>query len=291
MTKLLPLIALVLCTAAFAPATLAREAHRTPLPAKSMQANSVYVDCICPRGLAVARETAVEQLKSWGRFQISQNRRQTDLVLLFSGNPYLGDYITRDGPDTRNVSVDITFLTVIDPNTGKSLWTDSRQWGSWRVKGATKDLLTELREQMEGQVKRWSLDDILMCSVTPVYAGFAHLTPDEAIAKSDSGGVKASGTPDRLMLSSLDAPAFCQRAQVLFSPDHRIIGFEVPATQADDLEIGDVLQQADRFDFAGGKYSEGDKVYFDVQSKDKKIRILFDMEGSRTVLSQVSFFY
>jgi hypothetical protein len=291
MTKLSQFMVLVFCTAVFVPAALARKADHPPLSPKIMQANSVYVDCVCPRGLAVARETAVEQLSGWGRFQISQNRRQTDLVLLFSGNPYLGDYITRDGPDTRNVSIDSTILTVIDPNTGETLWVDSRHWGSWRVKSAAKDLLTELREQMEAQVKRWTLNDIFMCSVTPVYAGFAHLTSDEAIAKSSSGNGKASLTSDRLMFTSPDAPSFCQHAQFLFSADHRIIGFEVSATQAEDLQIGDVLQQADRFDFTGGKYAEGDKVYFNVQSKDKKIRILYNIEGPRTVLSQVSFFY
>jgi hypothetical protein len=256
-----------------------------------MQASSVYVDCVCPRGLAVAREEALQQLQSWGRFQISQNRRETDLILLFSGNPYLGDYITRDGPDKRNVAIEYTILTVIDPNTGKSLWTDSRDWGSWRVKGATKDLITELREQMEGQTTRLSLNDILMCSVAPVYAGFAHLTPDEALAKSDSGLGRASGTPDHLLLTSLHAPTFCQLAQFIMGADHRIVGYEVSATRADDLDIGEVLQQADRFDFAGGKYSDGGRTYFSAQSKDKKLRILFDVDGSRTVLSRVSFFY
>ena len=291
MTKLARPLLFFLCAAVFVPAVLAKNKERSPVPAKVMQASSVYVDCTCPRGLAVAREEALQQLKSWGRFQIAQNRRETDLVLLFSGNPYLGDYTTRDGPDTRNVAIESTYLTVIDPNTGATLWSDSREWGSWRVKGATKDLLTELREEMEGQTTRLNLNDILMCSVTPVYAGFAHLTPDEALAKSDSGSGKASGTPDRLLLTSLNAPAFCQHAQFIIGADHRIVGYEVSATRADDLEIGEVLQQADRFDFAGGKYSDGGRTYFSVQSKDKKLRILYDVDGSRTVLSRVSFFY
>jgi hypothetical protein len=291
MARLAQLILILFCAAVLVPAALANTQERSPISAKIMQANSVYVDCDCPRGLAAAREEALQQLHGWGRFQIAQNRRETDLVLLFSGNPYLGDYITRDGPDTRNVSIESTILTVIDPNTGESLWTDSRRWGSWRVKGATKDLLTELREQMEGQTKNWSLNDILMCSVTPVYAGFANLTPQQALAKSGSGTAIASGSPDRLLLNSLEAPAFCQHARFLLSPDQRIVGFEVSATRADNLDIGEILAQADRFDFTGGKYSDGDKVYFNVQSKDKKIRILFSPDGSKTVLSRVSFFY
>src|SRR5579863_10441790 len=138
MTKLVQLLLILFCAATFVPAALAKKHDRPPLPAKVMQANSVYVDCECPRALAEAREEALQQLQGWGRFQISQNRRETDLVLLFSGNAYLGDYITRDGPDTRNVSIESTILTVIDPNTGESLWTDSRRCGSCNDTGTTK---------------------------------------------------------------------------------------------------------------------------------------------------------
>jgi hypothetical protein len=289
--KLIQLLGILFCTAAFVPLALAKKTERPVLPAKITQANSVYVDCVCPRGLAVARDTALQQLESWGRFQISQQRRQADLVFLFSGNPYLGDYITRDGPDKRPVAVDFTIMTVIDPNTGQTLWTDSRRWGSLRVRGATKDLIEELRQQMENQVKRWSLDDILMCGVTPVYAGFAHLSPEEALAISNSETVKVSGTPDHLMLASPDAPAFCKHAEFLFSAERRIIGFEVFASRADDLNVGEVLQHADRFNFVGGKYASGDQIYFNAQSKDQKILIQFNLDGHRSILSLVSYFY
>jgi hypothetical protein len=142
-----------------------------------------------------------------------------------------------------------------------------------------------------GQTKKWSLNEILMCGVTPAYAGFAHLTPEEALAKSDSGTVKVSGTPDRLTLASSEAPDFCKRAQFVFDAGHKITGFEVFASRADDLEISEVLQRADRFDFTGGKYASGDQVYFSAQSRDKKILIQFNVEGHRSVLSRVSYFY
>ena len=170
-------------------------------------------------------------------------------------------------------------MTVIDPKTGQSLWTDSRRWGSLRVRGATKDLIGELRQQMEEQTKKWRLNEILMCGLTPVYAGFAHLSPEEALAKSDGGTAKVSGTTDRLILSSPDAPPFCQRAQFIFGSERRIIGFEVFASRTDDLDVGEVLQQADLFDFSGGKYAGGDQVFFNAQSKDKKILIQFRVDG------------
>lgn len=289
MRRLTQLLVILFCTAAWVPAALAKKAERPPLSPKIVKANYVYIDCVCPRTLAAAQETALQQVQAWGRFQIAENRRQTDLVILFSGNPYLGDYVTRDGPDTRPVAIESTIMTVIDPITGQTLWTDSRRWGSWRVKGATKDLIEELREQMESQAKKWSLNDILMCSVSPVYAGFAHLTPEEALAKAGTGNV--SGTPDHLVLASPEAPDFCKSAEFVLSPEHRIVGFQVSATRADDLDIGEVLQRGDRFDFTGGKYADGDQVFFSAQSKDKKVLIQFNVEGHRSLLSRVSYFY
>lgn len=284
-------MAILFCTAAMDPSTFAGDTARPPLPGKIVEANTVYVDCVCPRGLAVARATAVRQLRDWGRFQIADNHRQADLIFLFSGNSYLDDYLTRDGPDNRVVTIESTIMTVIDPNTGQRLWTDSRRSGSWRVTGATEELIEELRVQMEGQTKRWSLNDVLMCGATPVYAGFAQLTPDQALTKTDFGVGKAYETPDRLMLNSPDAPDFCKRAQFVFGADHRIVGFEVNASQADALDVSEVLERADQFTFSGGKYVGGDQVYFLAQSKDKKVVIQFNVEGHRTVLSRVSYSY
>jgi EF hand len=120
------------------------------LSPKVTQAKSVYIVCdACLRGMAEAKPAALEELADWGRFDVLPNRRNADLIFLFSANPYLGDYVTRDGPDTRPVHVDITFMNVIDPRTGESLWGDSKQWGSWFVAKAAKDLIVEFREQLE----------------------------------------------------------------------------------------------------------------------------------------------
>ena len=233
----------------------------------------------------------MHELQLWGRFQVVRNRHEADLVLLFSGNEYLGDYLTRDGPDERPVSVDFTILTVVDPKTGENLWSDSRRWGSWRVDHATKELIAELREQIEEQTRKWTLNDILMCGVNPELAAFAHLTAEEAVAKFESGVSRIAGSPDRLTLNSPVAPDFCKQAQLVVSPDNRIIAFEVLASQADSLEVTEVLQQADRFDFAGGKDTDSDQVYFSAQSKDRKILIRFEVQGHKSVLSWVRYSY
>jgi hypothetical protein len=120
------------------------------LPPKVTRAKSVYIDCdACPRGMAAAWLAAFQGLVDWGRFDITPDPRKADLIFMFSANPYLGDYVTRDGPDKRPVAVDITYMNVIDPHTGESFWDDSRQWGALFVDRATKDLIFEFKEELE----------------------------------------------------------------------------------------------------------------------------------------------
>jgi hypothetical protein len=116
------------------------------LPSKIMQARSVFIECdACPRQMAVAWSAAYQFMTEWGRFKIVADPRKADLVFLFSANQYGGDFLTRDGPDTRAVDIKITFMDIIDPATGRSLWSDDRWWGSFYVAEATRDLLSEFK--------------------------------------------------------------------------------------------------------------------------------------------------
>jgi hypothetical protein len=120
------------------------------LSAKVMQARSVYIDCDnCVRTMDKAPQAALEELGSWRRLDVVSDRNKADLIFLFSANPYLDDYLTRDRPDIRPVAIDFVYMNVIDPATGESLWSDSRRWGSFRVAGATKDLIVEFKQHLE----------------------------------------------------------------------------------------------------------------------------------------------
>jgi hypothetical protein len=124
------------------------------LPTLVTRAKSVYIDCdACPRGMAVAWMAAFQELTSWGRFDVVPDSHRADLILLISANPYLGDFVTRDGPDKRPVRVDITYMDVVDPRTGRSFWADSKQWGALLVARATKDLIGEFKQQLEIEEK------------------------------------------------------------------------------------------------------------------------------------------
>jgi hypothetical protein len=120
------------------------------LPPVVTHAKSLYIDCdACERGMAAAWMAAFQQVADWKRFNVVPDPKKADIILMLSANPYLGDYITRDGPDKRPVHVDITYMDVIDPRTGRSLWSDSRRWGSLLVSRATKDLIMEFKDQLE----------------------------------------------------------------------------------------------------------------------------------------------
>jgi hypothetical protein len=128
------------------------------LPSNVTKAKSAEIECdACPRAMGKAGRVALQGMLDWGRFEVVGDRKQADLILLFSANPYLGDYLTRDKPDTRPVSVEHAYLNVIDPSTGESVWGDFRQWGGFRVTAMTKDLILEFRahlEAEEGQTRR-----------------------------------------------------------------------------------------------------------------------------------------
>jgi hypothetical protein len=120
------------------------------VPPKILHAASVYIDCdACPRGMAAAWRAAFQQLEDWGKFDIVPDPKKADLVFLFAANPYLGDYVTRDGPDKRPVAIETTYMNVVDPQTGESLWSDSRRMGSLFVAKATKEMISELKLRIE----------------------------------------------------------------------------------------------------------------------------------------------
>jgi hypothetical protein len=120
------------------------------IPPKVKRAKTVSIVCDnCPRAMAKARRAAFEELTTWRRFTILPDPAQADLIVLVSANPYLGDYVTREGPDKRPVLISITYMDVVDPHTGASLWGDSARSGSWMVAKSTKALIDEFRAELE----------------------------------------------------------------------------------------------------------------------------------------------
>jgi hypothetical protein len=111
---------------------------------KILAAKSVYFNN--QTGSDPVGNAALTQLRKWGRFQIISNRKQADLILLLSSDPYKnGNVLLASGQtgtvDNGQVVKDPTptfnkltptryaYLTVIDPKTGDVLWTSEHVWG------------------------------------------------------------------------------------------------------------------------------------------------------------------
>lgn len=288
------LLVAVICLYSASPAAKASQDGSATSPALGQirRANTVFIDCsICPRSLSHAATAARAALLSWDRFRIVDNPRQADLVFMFSANPYLGDYLTRTTPDTRPVRIESTIMTVIDARNGRELWSDSRRWGSMRVTNATRDLIEELRNQLDVESRRWTVADILACRGNPVYQPFAFQRPAALLARPEFRVSRSDDAPNRLRVFAPNAPDFCKRVQLIVGPDNKVQGFEVAASPSDVLDITDVLELADQFDFSSGKDPQTQSTYFTARTKDRRVLMRFNLVGRRMVLSYVTYLY
>ena len=141
--------------------------EKMPLPQKVMTAKTMYIDN--RSGVADLGDRAYEELRKWGRFQIVDSAEKADVVLLLSAREYISGYSSGSYQNTSgsvdsygNVSAQTygsgsshaivsgtTYVTIVDPKGGASLWSDARAWGRW--KSATRGLVKELRQRIEQQ--------------------------------------------------------------------------------------------------------------------------------------------
>ena len=161
-----PLPAVVLGLA-FLLAPFAAECQKGSAKSPKIQSSkTVYFDD--QTGIDAVRAAALAQLKKWGRFQIVQDKKSADLVLLLSADPYNGGYIIFASGQTGTVNsghvqedrvpnytpqapVRDTYLTVIDPKTGQNLCSDSHVWGGLLtgVNSIGERLVKKLEKQVE----------------------------------------------------------------------------------------------------------------------------------------------
>ena len=125
--------------------TGAQDQKQSKISPNMLSAKSVYFDD--QTGVAAVGAKALGRLKKWGRFRIVQDPTSADLIILLSAEPYnRGNIIFAGGQtggiDARgNITEDpiptfnklapirYAYLTVIAPENGEKLWTESRRWG------------------------------------------------------------------------------------------------------------------------------------------------------------------
>jgi hypothetical protein len=176
--------------ASFTVVGFARDKH-LPLPPQVATARTVYIDN--QSGVAKIGDRCYTQIEKWGRFKVVSDPKDADLVLLLSAHEYTSGYVTTGGGSTstvntsgtvnttttgnqttgtvntsgtvetttqptytRPVSTGYTFLTVIDPKNGNSLWTDEKRWGNLYTgfHSATKGLVDDLMKRINEDAKQ-----------------------------------------------------------------------------------------------------------------------------------------
>jgi hypothetical protein len=171
------LAAAVLLASAACPSAVGSTKH-APLPEQILQAKTVYIDN--QSGLAYIGDRAYDEVSKWGRFKIVNSAKEADVVFLLTAHEYVAGYRTNttgtsnttgtvddsgnvrlngDNDSTSQTSAQtggVTFMTVLEPKTGNSLWSDRKTWGSGIMglafaRSATRSLVKELRERVEEQ--------------------------------------------------------------------------------------------------------------------------------------------
>ena len=135
---------------------------RASLPAAVVSAKTVHVDNQTTS--AELLNTAYTELSKWGRLQIVDTPHKADIVLRLSNGNYVkfvpgGENPQASKPKTDNQNVasadeavppGSTRISVIDPKTGNSLWSDIRKTNN--PKAATH-MLDGLREAFDPKQK------------------------------------------------------------------------------------------------------------------------------------------
>ena len=135
---------------------------RASLPASVVSARTVYVDN--QTTTAELQNTAYTELSKWGRLQIVDTPQKADIVLRLSNGNYVKFVTGEENPPTSKpktvnekfagadeaVPPGSTRISVIDPKTDNSLWSDIRKTDN--PKAATH-MLDGLREAFDQKQK------------------------------------------------------------------------------------------------------------------------------------------
>jgi len=135
---------------------------RASLPARVVSVRTVCV--VKQTTTAELQNTAYTELSKWGRLQIVDTPQKADIVLRLSNGNYLKFVTGEENPPTSKpktvnekfagadeaVPPGSTRISVIDPKTGNSLWSDIRKTDN--AKAATH-MLDGLREAFDQEQK------------------------------------------------------------------------------------------------------------------------------------------
>ena len=148
--------------AAFGAVSVRANEKRTSLPSKVLSAATVFVDNQTTS--AELLNTAYTELSKWGRLQVVDTAQKADIVLRLSNGNYVkfvpgGEAAAPVDPKASKQSFvgadeavppGSTRISVIDPKSGNSIWSDIRKTDN--PKAATR-MLDGLREAFDQKQK------------------------------------------------------------------------------------------------------------------------------------------
>jgi hypothetical protein len=111
----------------------AKQQMLAPIPAKVMQAKTVFVEN--QSGYDRARDEFADELGKWNRLHIVYSKTGADLLSILT---------VQNGYRT-------TQIAFVDPETGDRIWTNSMAWSD---RGAVRDLLGDLKQRIEKQERK-----------------------------------------------------------------------------------------------------------------------------------------
>jgi hypothetical protein len=111
----------------------AKQQMLAPIPAKIMQAKTVFVEN--QSGYDRARDEFADELGKWNRLRIVYDKAGADVVVIL----------------TAQNAQRTTEIAFVDPTTRDRIWTNSMAWSE---RGAVRDLLGDLKQRIEQQERQ-----------------------------------------------------------------------------------------------------------------------------------------
>jgi hypothetical protein len=161
MKILAPILIAAILLAPQSPIPVQANDKRPPLPASVQGARTIYVDNRTTS--AELQNTAYTELSKWGRFQVVDTPQKADIVLQLSNGNYVkfvpgGETPPAYGPQggkqawmgaDEAVPPGSTRMSLIDPKSGNSLWSDIRKTDNPKAATHMLDGLRGAFEQKE----------------------------------------------------------------------------------------------------------------------------------------------
>jgi hypothetical protein len=126
----------------------------TPFPVELLQAKAVYIQTDLNRADYV--EPCRDELNKWGRFKVVDDPKDADLIFRLSNRNNLSRQYISTGQVRGTVTTgdSYTILDVVQPSSGKVLWSEKHSWGrSWSPKTARIGAVKQLRKHVEEREK------------------------------------------------------------------------------------------------------------------------------------------